>query len=142
MGGVLCNKLQVLEMSAENAFTWTVKADLPAARYHGASCVHEGKLWLIGGLLSDGNVTTSVIIYDTASDSWAKGPTLPQSAIADPGVRASNVPRLRAVLVDGDIYLICCNRWRCMYVYRNQEWEELAGGPRITASACEYLLLG
>ena len=142
MGGVLCNKLQVLEVSEGAEFSWSVKADLPAARYHGASVVYEGKLWLIGGLLPDGNATASVIIYDTASDSWARGPTLPDAAIAEPGVRASYLPRLRAMLVNGEIYLICCNRWRCLYVFRNNNWEELAGGPRITAPACEFVLLG
>merc|ERR1712185_53220 len=37
MGGVECNKLQVLEMSEENEFTWTVKADLPLKRWSAAS---------------------------------------------------------------------------------------------------------
>ena len=77
MGGVDCNKLQVLEMSEENGFAWTVKADLPASRHSAASVVHEGRLWLIGGEIDD-EPTASVIIYDIASDSWAVGPALPR----------------------------------------------------------------
>ena len=39
MGGVECNKLQVLEMSEENEVSWTVKADLPSRRFDAASVV-------------------------------------------------------------------------------------------------------
>ena len=60
MGGFDCNKLQVLEMSEENEFTWTVAQTCPRARYSAARprwrvglvCHRrESKIWLMGGEL-------------------------------------------------------------------------------------------
>ena len=82
IGGHGCNKLQVLEMSEEHKFSWSVKADLPAYRYHAASAVVDGKLWVMGGVAyhaededeDEGDRrTASVLVYDTASDIWATG---------------------------------------------------------------------
>ena len=74
MGGIFCNKLQVLEMSEENEFVWTVKADLPDVRHGAASAVVNGKVWLIGGEDQDIESTDSVFIYDPEGDTWTTGP--------------------------------------------------------------------
>jgi hypothetical protein len=75
------DKLQVLEMSEEGGFRWTVKAELPAARWAAGSCVREGKLWVVGGrvALPTGayGSTATVLTYDFQNDTWATGPALP-----------------------------------------------------------------
>ena len=79
MGGRRCNKLQVLEMSEENGFSWTVKADLPAARGQQPRLV-DSKLWLMGGLATGGAIwQTHVTVYDPANDTWATGTPLPRA---------------------------------------------------------------
>ena len=75
MGGIFCNKLQVLEYSEENGFSWTVKADLPVVRHSAASVTHDGKLYLIGGYVN-WQASSSVLVYDTTLDSWTAGPAL------------------------------------------------------------------
>ena len=100
MGGIHCDKLQVLEFSEEkrrvrrrgahggNPFSWTVKGNLPAKRDSAASAVFDGKIWLMGGVVyaydDDGdevqpdNGPATVVIYDVQNDTWATGPELPR----------------------------------------------------------------
>ena len=137
MGGCACNKLQVLEMSEENEFSWSVKADLPAERLDAGSVAYEGKLWLIGGRVHN-RPSNTVIIYDPVRDSWSEGPTLPDGALPD-----RDPPEYRATVLDGEIYLIC-PRQR-VYVYTNQDWVQLPGQlplGRGGAPACESVVLG
>ena len=130
MGGDDCNKLQVLEKSEENGFSWTVKAQLPANRHDAASVVRDGKIWVIGGF-GDGGLTDSVTIYDPEHDSWGTGPALP--------FRASAVPGGRAVTHDGDIHLISDIPHR---VCRGAAWRAAEPGSLAKRSACESVLLG
>ena len=69
MGGYDSNKLQVLEMTEENGLSWSRKADLPAERCGAASCMHEGKIWVMGGLVNFQS-SASVSIYDAEGDTW------------------------------------------------------------------------
>ena len=127
MGGMACNKLQVLEKSEENGFSWTVKAQLPANRHDAASVVRDGKIWVIGGF-GDGGLTDSVTIYDPEHDSWGTGPALP-----------SAVSGGRAVTHDGDIHLISDIPHR---VCRGAAWRAAEPGSLAKRSACESVLLG
>ena len=80
MGGADCDKVRVLERSAGNGFSWSLKADLPAARHSAACVVFDGKLWLLGGRMKspDGvyRDTATVVTYDV-QNVWAPGPALP-----------------------------------------------------------------
>ena len=158
LGGYDCNKLQVLEMSEENEFSWSVK-DLPPAayRYEAASVILGGKVWLMGG--SKGGSLASVLIYDVLSDSWAMGPPLPRA------IRCCH-----ATTLNGEIFVTGCDReddgdesddttdsedsefeiqpeTRFWFAYRNAAWLEVAGptdqimteGGRYP---CESVLLG
>ena len=127
MGGINSNKLQVLEMSEENEFTWTVKADLPAERESAASIIYEGKIWLIGGY-ANGAPTSSVLIYDIDADLWGPGPALPRAAAS-----------VRAATLNGEIYV---TDGAGTLIYRNATWVEAPGGPNARYSACASLLLG
>ena len=56
---------------------WTLKAPMPAERTGAASVVHEGKMMVIGGEVNHQR-STSVIVYDPQTDTWADGPPLPE----------------------------------------------------------------
>ena len=130
MGGLDC-ALQVLEMSEENEFTWSVKADLPAARYRAASIGHEGKIWLIGGVVNH-QANSSVLIYDIDADSWGTGPALPRAT-----------DRVRAATMNGELCVNCRSQQESFtWIYRNPEWAEGPGGFDGGYGALASILLG
>ena len=134
MGGDRCDKLQVLEMSEANEFSWTVKADLPAARWSAASAVVNGKLWLMGGCLAGVLATPSVIIYDPVTDAWVAGPELPREAQKPP--RGAGF--CRAAVLDGVVHVTSSvGTWR----YDGTAWVEVGSGSRDGA-ACGSGLRG
>ena len=159
MGGTRLDfKLQVLEMSEENEFSWSVK-DLPPAadRYEAASAILGGRVWLMGG--SKWGSLASVLIYDVLSDSWAMGPPLPRA------IRCCH-----ATTLNGEIFVTGCDReddgdesddttdsedsefeiqpeTRFWFAYRNAAWLEVAGpADQIMTEGerypCESVLLG
>ena len=124
MGGRNCNKLQVLEISEENGYSWSVKGDLPWAkpcieRYSAGSAVVDSKLWLVGGLVTEEDdeedeeneeeLTAPVSIYDPSLDSWAAGPRLPRAIRACCGAAAHG----------GEIHVISGGG---AFVYRDGAW--------------------
>ena len=133
MGGVGCNTLQVLEMSEENEYSWTVKADLPVQRFNAASVVHEGRLWLIGGM-EDWQFSNSVIIYDIDTNSWGPGPALPH---ADQGTRAFTLSGEIHVILPGGPENIGYGLPR-----GNAAWVVCAGANAPAYSAVGLLRLG
>ena len=137
MGGHGCNKLQVLEMSEENEFTWTAKADLPLhERFSATSVAFEGRVLLMGGgRREEGHLqpgfNSSVSIYDPASDSWSAGPVFPDGSALPAAVFAT-------VLV-GEIHAISHGG---LWAYRNAAWIRLAGARSRKGSTVETVLLG
>ena len=124
MGGISCNKLQVLEMSEGNVFTWSVKADLPyGGCWAATSAVFEGKLMLMGGLRGSTR-TNSMSIYDPASDSWAAGPAMPGPVV-----------QRYAVAHEGQVELLTPSNAPAL-AYRDGAWVVLAGvaAPRKDAT--------
>ena len=114
-------------MSEENGFSWTVKAELPAARHGAASVLHEGKIWLIGGSV-DFTPSSSVVIYDIDADSWGTGPALPWAAYGP-----------RAAKLNGEIYVL---RKDGYWVYRGTAWVDVPGGPGFGYAECSSVRLG
>ena len=110
MGGQFCNKLQVLEMTAENVFSWTIKADLPEERWDAASAVHEGRLYVMGGDMEE--VANVVIIYDPVNDTWVAGPDADDFG-----------PWPRATILDGKIHLVTRG---AVLEHREGAWVEVA----------------
>ena len=129
MGGEGCDKLQVLEKSAESGFSWSLKAALPAARYCAASATVEGNLWLIGGYVEgpdSHDESDNVDVYDIASDAWTKGPTLPYPEV------------FRAAVHDGEVYVTSS---KGTLRYDGAAWVDTEGGYS-QFGACESVLLG
>jgi hypothetical protein len=49
---------------------------------------YQGKVYVLGGMTSDNEVTQAVSIYDPKSDKWSSGPNLPGSGMATFGLSA------------------------------------------------------
>jgi N-acetylneuraminic acid mutarotase len=81
------------------ADAWTMKADMPTARWSPASGVVNGKIYVVGGTVAprageQQNLTT-VEIYDPETDTWVQGVDMPT---ARGWVAAS--------LIDGKLYAV------------------------------------
>jgi N-acetylneuraminic acid mutarotase len=85
-------------MWARMGSTWTLKTDMPTARYIAGSAVVDGKIYVIGGSPVSGgipNISNIVEEYDPAEDTWTRCANMPTSR---QGVRAA--------AVDGIVYAI------------------------------------
>lgn len=56
---------------------WEEIAPPPIHRRALAVAAHDGKIYMIGGLLEQGGTTRDVHVYDPGSNSWSSGPELP-----------------------------------------------------------------
>lgn len=63
----------------EDLGTWTNAAAMPTSRKEiaNATVVHDGKIYVFGGVASNATMTDKLEIYDIASDSWSTGSVLP-----------------------------------------------------------------
>ncbi|HEX2194068.1 MAG TPA: kelch repeat-containing protein [Candidatus Limnocylindria bacterium] len=58
---------------------WEILDPAPVARIEAASAVHEGWIWLAGGLNADGSATDETWRYEPGTGAWERGPTLPEA---------------------------------------------------------------
>ncbi len=61
---------------------WTAIASPPFKRRAISVAAFHDKLYVIGGMQSEGGPTTRVDVYDPASDSWSLGPAIPGSGMS------------------------------------------------------------
>jgi N-acetylneuraminic acid mutarotase len=52
------------------ADTWVYKSPMPTPRSSFATAVYRGKIYCIGGYLTNGTITGTNEVYDTATDTW------------------------------------------------------------------------
>jgi N-acetylneuraminic acid mutarotase len=78
---------------------WTTKTSMPTARTGLATAVVNGKIYAIGGRISDGSTISTVEEYDPITDSWTTKTSLPSAPYIYPFAGT-----LCAVEVDGKIY--------------------------------------
>lgn len=60
------------------ASDWRREADLPEPIQEICGAVHEGRLWIAGGIEGDLGVSAAVRIFDPATGTWSDGPALPE----------------------------------------------------------------
>ncbi len=58
---------------------WATIEPAPIALTEVAVAAHNGRIWVAGGLRSDGSSSDEVFAYDVATRSWTNGPRLPQA---------------------------------------------------------------
>jgi hypothetical protein len=56
---------------------WTALPPAPAAEESGGVAAFDGKVWVAGGIDAAHNPTSAVQVYDPATRSWRRGPSLP-----------------------------------------------------------------
>ena len=90
-GQVIINGGRYGEDAMKN--TWALKdtgwediGDMTVGRYFHSCAEFSGKLFSIGGKATDGTILNSVEIYDLTSQTWSKGPDLPEGLYAGQAV--------------------------------------------------------
>ena len=66
--GAICLALAI--GTHAQAQSWVTKEDMPTARTGVATGVIAGKLYVVGGVLSSGDLTNVVEVYDPATNTW------------------------------------------------------------------------
>ncbi|MCC9654773.1 Kelch repeat-containing protein [Rhodopirellula halodulae] len=84
---------------------WQPVANPPFQRRAISVAAHDGKLYVVGGMRSEGGPTTRVDVYDPASQTWSLGPALPGSGMAGFGSSAfATGGRLYVTTLDGFVH--------------------------------------
>jgi N-acetylneuraminic acid mutarotase len=73
---------------SQDKLTWKEIAKPEFMRRALAVAGYQGKVYVLGGMTSDNEVTTAVSVYDPKSDRWTTGPNLPGSGMATFGPSA------------------------------------------------------
>jgi N-acetylneuraminic acid mutarotase len=109
------------------ADTWVALTPYPTG-YTGAPAVYggNGKVYVIGGNISGGaDYTTTLRIYDIATDSWTTGAPVPEpraaAAAAYDGGKIYLAGGYKGVLETGNVYV---------YDIAGDSWEQLASLPQ------------
>ncbi|MBS2025017.1 MAG: hypothetical protein JST92_21670, partial [Deltaproteobacteria bacterium] len=77
-GGAQHNlKYATLEVFDPVAGTWSTKASMPTARREPGVAVLDGRLYVMGGIITGDAVTNVVEVYDPCTDSWTTVAPLP-----------------------------------------------------------------
>ncbi len=76
-----------LDLSDADA-TWAKLPQPPFKRRAVSVAAHQGKLYVVGGMRSEGGPTTRVDVYDPKTRSWSRGPALPGSGMSGFGTAA------------------------------------------------------
>ena len=73
---------------------WRTLAPAPSERTEVAAAAVGGRIWVLGGYAPDGATLATVEVYDTAADTWSRGPDLPVA-----------VNHAMAATLDGALYV-------------------------------------
>jgi N-acetylneuraminic acid mutarotase len=112
----------VPKISAADSETWVSKKSMPTARSNLAAVSIDNKIYAIGGFIyKDGkySATSLVEVYDTLTDTWISGKSLPISS----GL-------IGAVVIERKIYVLCGETSQ-LFVFDvdKNEWSELQKLP-------------
>lgn len=84
---------------------WQPLAKPPFQRRALSVAAHDGRLYAIGGMQSEGGPTVRVDVYNPVKDSWTEGPSLPGSGMAGFGSSAyASDGRLYVTTMDGFVH--------------------------------------
>jgi N-acetylneuraminic acid mutarotase len=100
---------------AQNGGTWQQGAPMPLARQELASAVLNGKLYVIGGYYLGFESTTSVQVYNPATDTWALAHPLPYA-----------VNHNSAAVTGGKLYSFGAGGGVFVYNSNNNSWGPVA----------------
>lgn len=107
----------------ENMLVFDAAADKPAwktikqpfQRRALSAAAHEGKIYAMGGIDADGDISHEVDVYDTQTGKWSKGPELPGSTMNGFGTTAWSLGgQLYFSGMDGGVFQLDLknNQWK------------------------------
>ncbi|WP_430453000.1 Kelch repeat-containing protein [Rhodopirellula europaea] len=103
---------------ADSDAGWQPVATPPFQRRAISVAAHDGKLFVVGGMRSEGGPTTRVDVYDPSAKTWALGPALPGSGMAGFGSSAFAAGgRLYVTTLDGFVHRLAADE---------EAWETVA----------------
>jgi N-acetylneuraminic acid mutarotase len=104
---------------------WTRRADMTLGRDYPQAAFLDGKLYVAGGWLANGDVSATTEVYDPATDTWTFGPDMPT------GVAAAAVAVLdnRMYVVGGCTTDACGTTTVQVYDPAGTGWETAAAYP-------------
>jgi N-acetylneuraminic acid mutarotase len=105
---------------AQNGGTWQQGAPMPLARQELASGVLNGKLYVIGGYYLGFESTTSVQVYNPATDTWALAHSLPHV-----------VNHNSAAVAGGKLYSFGAGGGVFVYNSNNNSWGTVASSHYV-----------
>ncbi|QEF99141.1 N-acetylneuraminate epimerase precursor [Stieleria maiorica] len=109
-----------LDLSQPEAAWQPVKTP-PFKRRAITVAAHDEKLFVIGGMNSDGKPTTRVDVYDPEQQTWSEAPSLPGSGMAGFGAASfATGGKLYVSTMDGLLHRLSGD---------GQRWETIAKGP-------------
>ncbi|MFN0208025.1 MAG: Kelch repeat-containing protein [Planctomycetota bacterium] len=95
--------------SENNKGKWTTVTTLPEKRRGIAAAALTNKLFIIGGMNEEGDLSKRVDIYDIEKNSWSPGPELPSHGFGCAAVVIEN--NLYVSLADGVVYQYAPGAW-------------------------------
>lgn len=98
-GNTWADTLAVLDLN-EKPLQWQTRQQ-PFQRRALVAAVHDGKMYVIGGIDSKGNVVQAVSVYNPRLDAWVDGPAVPGFAFAPAAGEHRGV--LYASVADGSL---------------------------------------
>lgn len=116
-----------------NSKTWSTGSRPPIELHHFQPVVHQNKIYVVGAMTGgypDEDPVSHIYIYDTQTDTWAKGDSIPSDR------RRGSAG---AVMYDGKIYLASGivnghisghKPWFDVYNPETEEWKTLPSAPR------------
>jgi hypothetical protein len=91
----------------------------------------QGRIWLIGGLTPDGEISRKIHLFDPSTDSWSQGPDVPGMPANGNGIAAAVAGESLVVAgMDGKVYRLATD---------GTSWAESA---RLPASRIHHRLIG
>jgi len=126
-------RIQPVDIFDPATKTWREGAAPPVEVHHFQPVVWEGRIWLVGAMTGPYPHETAldhIPVYDPASDTWSRGPTLP------PDRRRGGAG---AVIRDGRLYVVCgiINghwdghvAWLDVLDLKTGQWSRLPDAPR------------
>ncbi|QDV44626.1 N-acetylneuraminate epimerase precursor [Stieleria neptunia] len=107
---------------SDSAAQWQPVATPPFKRRAISVAAHDGKLYVIGGMSSDGKPTTRVDVYDPKADSWNQAPSLPGRGMLGFGAASfASGKTLYVSTMDGMLHRLSGD---------GQRWETIAKSDR------------
>src|SRR5215211_6004395 len=115
--------LQPVAPSEGGGPAWRRLAPVPSERTEVAAAAVGRRIWVLGGYATDGATVATAEVYDTATDSWSRGPDLPVA-----------VNHAMAATLDGVLYVAGGNDGRRpsdqLARLDGDRWRRLAPLPR------------